>query len=181
MASDAPNKLKNLLPAHEIVALLVARGCNNSEIAEATGYNASYVWRIRNEVPGFPALVSEFKRDIQERVIEDTVDAVTRLNNKVPVMLDNLEELALREPRAGVRLRATQDWLDRAPDSPKRIQRAEVSEERTIIFGMTQVQNMKAALSDVGADEVVDLLEGTDYEKLPMLNAPDQVVDADEL
>lgn len=180
MSSDAPRTIQTLLPAHEIVALLVARGCSNAEIADATGYNPNYVWRIKNEVPGFPALVDEFKREIQERTIEDTVDAITMFNRRVPTMVNNLEDLALRANKEGVRLRATMDWLDRAPDAPKRVQRSEHQEERKIVFGITQVSNMKAALADVGADEVVDLLEGTDYEELPAIAEQGSVINIDE-
>jgi len=160
---DAP-KTKEMKPAYEIVALLVARGCSNAEVSEATGYNANYVWRIKNEVEGFDLLVSDFKRDIQQRTIEGTVDILTKFNSKVPLMADNLEDLALRANKEGVRLRATMDWLDRAPDAPKRVHRQENLDEHKIIFGVQQVENMKAALTDVGADEVVDLLEGDDYQ-----------------
>lgn len=172
---DAP-KPKSMTPAYEIVALLVARGCSNAEISDATGYNANYVWRIKNEVEGFDLLVAEFKREIQQRTIEETVDAVTRFNRKVPLMTDNLEELALRANKEGVRLRATMDWLDRAPDAPKRVHRQENLDEHKIIFGVQQVDNMKAALLDVGADQVVDLLEGEDFQ----VTDPNQVINVDD-
>ena len=156
-------KIQGMKEAYEIVALLVARGCSNSEISEATGYNANYVWRIKTEVKGFDALVANFKHEIQQRLIDETVDAATMFNRKVPVMVDNLEDLALTANKEGVRLRATMDWLDRAPDEPKRDHRQENLDEHKIIFGVQQVDNMKKALSHIGADEVVDLLEGEDF------------------
>jgi transcriptional regulator with XRE-family HTH domain len=163
-APTEPRKIKNFKSAHEIVALLEARGCSDAEIAEATGYSNNYIWRIRNELPEYALALSDFKREIQERVIDDTADAITKFNSKVPVMIDNLENLALRANKEGVQLKATTDWLDRAPDAPKRVSREEHSEERKIVFSIQQSENMKDALVDIGADEVVELLEGEGFE-----------------
>ena len=156
-------KLKTLKNSHEIVALLDARGCSVPEISDATGYAKNHIWRIQNEIDEYKVLVAEFKRQIQEQVIDGTADSINAWNSKVPVMRDNLEELALRASKAGVRLSATKDWLDRAPDAPKRAIREEHVEERKIIFSVQQVDNMKAGHIDVGKAEIVDLLEGEDY------------------
>ena len=163
-APNLPRKIKNWKNAYDIVALLDARGCSDAEIADATGYSNNYIWRIKNELPDYPVVVGEFKREIAERVIDDTADAITMFNSKVPTMINNLEGLALDANKEGVRLRATMDWLDRAPDSPKRVSRQENTEERKIVFSVQNVENMQAALIDVGADEVVDLLEGEGFE-----------------
>jgi predicted RecB family endonuclease len=146
-----------------MVALMDAEGCSAREIAEALGYSPNHVWRIQNCLPGYRVLVDDLKHKIQERYVEEVVDAVTKLNSKVPVMIDNLENLALSAKRDGVRLSATKDWLDRAPDAPKRAVREEHVEERKIIFTLANVENMKSALEDVGKAKVVELLEGEDY------------------
>ena len=153
-------------PMYEIVALLEARGCTDVEIAEATGYNYQQIGRIRNEADGYAVAVSEYKREIAERLIDESVDLFSRFNAKVPIMTDNLENLALRADKEGVRLKATQDWLDRAPDAPKRVQRQESFEQKSIMLGIRAVDNMKAALIDVGAGEIIDLLEGEDFKML---------------
>lgn len=178
MTAPTTRKIQNLKPAHEIVALLEARGCSIAEIAEATGYSYNYVWRIRTEIPEYKVVLSEIKREIKERVVEDTADAISMLNAKVPTMIDNLEDLALAAGKEGVRLRATMDWLDRAPDAPKRVQRQENSEERKIIFSVQQVENMKLAAGDIGASDIVDLIEGQDY--LPEPEPSANVINVDE-
>jgi hypothetical protein len=156
-------KLKTLKNSHEIIALLDARGCSDPEISDATGYAVNHIWRIRNELPEYKVLLSEIKRQIQEQVIDNTADSINAWNARVPVMRDNLEDLALRANKEGVRLSATRDWLDRAPDAPKRVIKEESTQERKIIFSVQQVDNMKAGLIDVGKAEIVDLLEGEDY------------------
>lgn len=163
MVAPTNRKIQNLKPAHEIVALLEARGCTITEIAEATGYNYNYIFRIRSEVNEYPMVLAEFKREIQSQVVEKTANAITMLNSKVPKMIDNLEALALTANKEGVQLRATMDWLDRAPDAPKRVTKEEHTEERKIIFSLQQAENIKGALMDVGASDVVDLLEGEDF------------------
>jgi hypothetical protein len=166
-------------PMYEIVALLEARGCTDAEIASATGYGANHIWSIRNEAEGYGAAVAEYKREIAERLISESVDVLSRFNAKVPIMTDNLEDLALRADKEGVRLKATQDWLDRAPDAPKRVQRQESFEQKSIMLGVRAVDNMKAALVDVGAGEIIDLLDGEDFK---MLEEPEtsNVVNVDD-
>ena len=156
-------KLKTLKNSHEIVALLDARGCKITEIEEATGYSYNHIWRIQNEIPQYKVLVTDLKKQIQDQVVAGTVDNITRFNSKVPIMTDNLEELALYAKKAGVRLSATKDWLDRAPDAPKRVSKQEHTEERKIIFSVAVSDNIRAALADVGQTDVVELLEGEDY------------------
>jgi hypothetical protein len=163
MPWESIQPLQQLKPAHEIVAMLEARGCNDTEICEATGYSMGHISRIRHNAPGYAVCVSEFKNEIQGKAIDETVDAIDRFNGMVPKMADNIENLALHANKEGVRLRATMDILDRAPDAPKRVHRQENLEERKIIFGVQVVENMRKALTDVGADEVVDLLEGEDF------------------
>jgi hypothetical protein len=162
-APTEPRKIKNWKNSYDIVALMDARGAPPSEIAEATNYTPNYIWRIQNELPQYPGVMADFKREIQERIIDETVDAVNMFNRKVPKMIDNLEDLALNADKEGIRLRGTMDWLDRAPDAPKRVSRQENTEERKIIFSLQQVDNMRAALIDVGETEVLELLEGEDY------------------
>jgi len=176
MVAPTNRKLQNLKPAHEIVALLEARGCTFSEIADATGYAYNYIFRIRSEVPGYQQLVAEFKREIQERVIDQTADAITMFNSKVPAMVNNLETLALGAYKEGVRLRATMDWLDRAPDAPKRVAREEHTEERKIVFSIQQADNIRNAMLDVGREDVLNLLEGRDFE----VNPESEVIDVDD-
>ena len=159
----ASSTLKSMKPMYEIVAMLEARGCGDTEIAEATGFSMGHIWKIRTQAEGYAISVSEYKRDIAERMADESADIFSRFNAKVPIMTDNLEDLALRADKEGIRLRATQDWLDRAPDAPKRIQRTESFEEKSIMLGVRAVDNMKAALIDVGASDVVDLLEGEDF------------------
>lgn len=165
-------------PMYEIVALLEARGCSDAEIAEATGYTYGHIWNIRNQAEGYPAALSEYKRDIAERMADESADIFSRFNAKVPIMTDNLEELALRADKEGIRLRATQDWLDRSPDAPKRVQRSETFEEKSIMLGIRAVDNMKAALIDVGASDVVELLEGEDFTMFD--EEPDNVISVDD-
>jgi len=162
-APTAPRKIKNWKNAYDIIALMDARGCPPKEISEATGYNANYIWRIQNELPQYPAVLAEFKREIHERIIDNTVDAVTMFNDEVPVMVENLKNLALNAKKEGTQLSATQDWLDRAPDAPKRVSKQEHTEERKIIFSVAVSDNIRAALADVGQTDVVELLEGEDY------------------
>jgi hypothetical protein len=177
--TEAPipaRKIKNWKNSYDIVALMDARGAPPSEIAEATGYAPNYIWRIQNELPQYPSVVSDFKREIAERVVEDTADAITMFNRKVPDMINNLEDLALNANKEGVQLRATMDWLDRAPDAPKRVSRQENTEERKIIFSLQQTENVRAALIDVGEAEVLELFEGEDYticESQNVLNVDD--------
>lgn len=159
----ASNEMK---PMYEIVALLEARGCTDTEIAEATGYHLNHIGNIRREATNYAMTVSEFKREIQSKLVDECADIFSMYNSKVPIMTQNLEELALRAQKENVRLKATQDWLDRAPDAPKRATRTESFEEKSIMLGIRAVDNMKAALIDVGASEVVDLLEGEDFSLL---------------
>lgn len=158
---------ERMTPAYEMVALLEARGCTNQEIADATGYNPNYIWRIKNEVEGYATLVADFKREIQDRMIEEHVDNMTRMNREVPSVIDHLKYLCFSARKEGTQLRAMQDWLDRASDAPKRIQRSENLDQRTIMIGFQQVENVRAALTDIGAEDVVELWEGEDYVALP--------------
>jgi len=172
------NATRKMTPAYETVALLVARGLRNAQISDVTGYHPNYVWRIKTETEGFDALVAEFKREIQDNMIDEAADISRVFNDEVVGMAENLKSLAYTAQKEGIRLNATKDWLDRAPDAPKRIQRNETSEEHKIIFGLTQVENMKAALVDVGESETVELLEGIDYEEQSVEKG--NVVNADE-
>jgi len=179
----APKKkhTRPMKPTYEHVALLHARGAPDREIAEVMGLSPGYVWRVRNETEGFDALVTEFKREIQERLIQETVDAAAMLNRRVPTMVNNLEDIALRGDKESNRLKATQDWLDRAPDAPKRISRSEIQEDRNIVLTLRQVDNIKEALMDVGADDVLELIEGEDFSEIaPPADGP-VVINADEL
>ena len=112
MAWNEASTLQTLKSAHENIALLEAKGCNDTQICEVTGYSMAHISRIRNNAPGYAVLLSE---------------------------------------------------LDRAPEAPKRVHRQENLEEHKIIFGVQTVDNMKKALTHVGADEVIDLLEGEDF------------------
>lgn len=172
---------KEMKPAYEVIALLEARGLRDREISDATGYNANYIWRIRNETPGYAATVSDFRKEVKERVLDSVANIAEVYNDQVPAMTDNLKELALNGQKEGIRLRATQDWLDRAPKAPKRISRNEQAIEHSIIFSVKQIDNMKSALADVGQDDVVDLLAGEGYEELAY-TAPEEpsVINLDE-
>jgi len=165
-------------PMYEIVAMLEARGCRDAEIAEATGFTIAHIYNIRSQSEGYALSVSEYKRDIAERMADESADIFSRFNAKVPAMTDNLEHLALRSQKEAIRLKATQDWLDRSPDAPKRIHRTESFEEKSIMLGIRAVDNMKAALTDVGASDVVDLLEGEDFTMFD--EEPQNVISVDD-
>jgi len=163
---------------YEIVAMLEARGCRDAEIAEATGFTVAHIYNIRSQAEGYSLSVSEYKRDIAEKMTDESVDIFSRFNAKIPIMTDNLEDLALRSEKEQIRLKATQDWLDRAPDAPKRIHRSEVFEEKSIMLGIRAIDNMKAALIDVGASDVVDLIDGEDFTVFD--EEPENVISVDD-
>ncbi len=173
---------KEMKPAYEIIALMEARGMRDREISDATGYNANYIWRIRNETEGYAAALADFKKEIHDRTIDAVANIAEVFNEHVPVMAQELRTIALHGQKEETRLRAVQDWLDRAPKAPKRISRNEQAIEHSIIFSGKQIVNMKAALTDVGSDEVVELLEGSGYEEVAF-EAPEepQVINLDEV
>lgn len=165
MASSGPPD--RLAPRHELIALLIAAGKTNVEIARAVGVTANRISTIRQS-PLMAEAVRHAQRYILDRVTQDVAE---RLNGEAGPTLDRLVQLRDTAEEERVRLGAANSLADRISSLSRRT----VTEgEATIrvLFGAVEVRRMiTAALEDEGRTAAdLDDLDGDDGERVVPLS-----------
>jgi len=146
------------------VALLDATGLKSEEIALQTGYSVDTISRLRQN-PLYVLRRDEFRRQIEQGIIERAIDLGRKFDLEAHKAFETLRQLCKSADSDAVRLNAAKDILDRAPNAPKARKITESPGQVGLILqiGAPVVEGMKEALSDVGENDVLELIEGKDY------------------
>ena len=161
-----PSSLQSTLtPKQAYAAFCVASGMTNEEAGKTAGYAASRISILKNQNESFIAKVDEFRKEIEERLLNNT-NLVEMFNREAPRAFETLKELHSMAENENVRLGAARDILDRAPIAPKTIK---VNEGNSaggtfIQLSLKETENIMETLESVGEGDVIELLEGGDGE-----------------
>jgi len=158
-------EVKNLTPLSardQKMALLEAMGKTTAELREIYDLSPQGLYKVRSQHE-YKVLVAELRREVQDRTIDREVFLITRFNQLAPDAVDTIEDIMRGGEKDSDRLKASEMVLDRAPDAPKALRREESQTEEIVkvMFGVQNVEAMKAALEDIGDDDIVDLIDYT--------------------
>jgi hypothetical protein len=101
-------------------------------------------------------------RQIANRVTQDAADATMLFDQEIRPSVATLIEVR-DDPfgKGGDRVKAALGLLDRAPSAPRAKETKEV--QRFLLIPISQMRAIKAALSDEGEGEMIELVEGRDF------------------
>lgn len=156
-------ELSPLSARDQKMALMEAMGKTTAELREHFELSPQRLYVIRSKHE-YRVLVAELRREVRDRTIESqSEELIKRFNELAPGAIDTIEDVMFGAEKEGDRLKAAEMVLDRAPDAPKSVRREESQTEEIvkIMFGVQNVEAMKAALEDIGDEDVVDLIEYT--------------------
>lgn len=151
-----PEKLSE---RHELVALLDAKGVNNTEIARLLGFAREYISVIKRH-PHYQILLQRFKGELQEKVLDRTADLLAAFNEESMNAFGTLKDIHRDSDQKGsTRVAAAEAILDRSAWAPRK--RGDQVDQRgtVIVLGVKTVNNMRSALDDIEDRETVDLIE----------------------
>lgn len=147
MSSDSPETLND---RHRLMAYMVASGKTNVEIATRLNCGANRISKIKSSSL-FKMLVNELRREIAERVVEQTADLATTFDRGAPRMAEELYNLGIGAEMENVQLGAIKDWLDRAPSAPKARKVVEMDQRGVVLqISAAAFENMVDAAQEVG-------------------------------
>lgn len=153
--NGAPEKLSS---RHLVMALMIAAGWRQKDIAAKLGYTQNRVSIICSS-PLFRVQVDRLQKELRESTVADVVHRIaTEAGPSMNVMVE-LRDHALNE---NVRLGAAKDILDRNP----RIARvSKVEEDRTlkISFGAPELRQMFGAMLEDEGKPVPSVIETTAF------------------
>lgn len=138
VAGGPPERLNN---RHLLMALMVAAGWRQKDIAAKLGFNPNRVSIICGS-PLFKAQVQNLQRELRESTVADVVHRIaTEAGPSLDVMVE-LRDHAQAEP---VRLSAAKDILDRNPKLA-RVSKVEGESSLRVSFGAPELRQMFGAL-----------------------------------
>jgi hypothetical protein len=165
LSNPVPEKLNN---KHKLAALLDARGeMNAKEIAETVGLHQSRLSVVRNKSIQYKLLVEKYRAELVDRTLDASAELLSDFNRAAPGAFKSIDSIHKDTgARDGARVAAAREILDRAPIAPKK--RTEESSEGGvhIHLGVQKITNIRAALEDVEDHDIIELLEGEDYEEV---------------
>jgi hypothetical protein len=128
---------------------------------------SGYVWRLKQREE-YRELVGEFHAEIARKYVENSTDMVGLFNEQIgPSVATMIEIRDNRGEKAGDRLKASKEFLDRAPEAPKARREME-SQGIVISIPISTMDGMKQALLEEGTKEdkeILELVEGKDWEE----------------
>jgi hypothetical protein len=148
-------------------ALMEASGFRVREIDEKLGKKPGYVYRLRQKEE-YREAVREYHAEIARKYVEKSTDLVGLFNEQIgPSVATLIEVRDNRESKAGDRIKASREFLDRAPLAPKA--RREMDEKHLVIsIPVSTMEGMKRALLEEGTvedKEILELVEGKDWKR----------------
>jgi hypothetical protein len=151
----------------KLAALLEANGLRPAEIESKLEMKSGYVWRLKQREE-YRELVGEFHAEIARKYVENSTDMVGLFNEQIgPSVATMIEIRDNRGEKAGDRLKASKEFLDRAPEAPKARREME-SQGIVISIPISTMDGMKQALLEEGTKEdkeILELVEGKDWEE----------------
>jgi len=131
------------------------------ELAEHFGRSQPWLLSVRGK-PEYQFLVKDMLRQIANRVTQDAADATMLFDQEIRPSVATLIEVR-DDPfgKGGDRVKAALGLLDRAPSAPRAKETKEV--QRVLSIPISQMRAIKAALSDEGEGEMIELVEGRDF------------------
>ena len=156
----------NLDYSARLAALLEASGFRPKEIESKLGKSHGYVYQLRQKVE-YRDLVGENHAEIARRYVDGAADVVGLFNEQIrPSVATLIEVRDNRAEKASDRLKASKEFLDRAPEAPKARREME-SQGIVISIPVSTMDGMKKALLEEGTVEdleILELVEGKDWE-----------------
>jgi hypothetical protein len=141
MMEGAPTKLS---PRHRLLALMIAAGHTNRDIATTLGYSESRISVIRSS-PFFQALVEDCVGDIRNRGAQSVVEEII-LEGRASVR--RLRELRDQGDELAVARAAADSLLDRNPQTAKHSHREENREIR-VTWGPETLAAMQSGMKEI--------------------------------
>ena len=161
-----PNIPKTLNNKHKIAAMLEARGqLSRAEIAEYVDLTVARMMIVRRS-PDYKALVVHHQKEIEERHYDAAANLQSKFDEEAPEAFKTLASLNEKADRDTTRLGAAKELLDRSSIAPsKQVIQGETGGV-VIQIGIKKLEQIYAALEDVGDCETIQLLE-EEYEEVP--------------
>lgn len=173
-------------PSGVIAAYLEATGrFSAKEIADRVGESPEWLFGIRVK-PGYKLQYTQALKEIVRKSCEGADDFGDLLDREIADSIATLVEIRDNVfNSANARLKASDAILSRAPKAPKPQQLVE--QQHTVIhIPLAQLDGIKKGLVEEGQQDLIDLIEGEDFEEVggaeqPLLEAPReaQVVEFD--
>ncbi len=150
-----------------MVAMMDASGLKPQEIADQIGISKSYVYGMRmNE--DYREAVGDYHQLIARKYVEGATDIVGMFNEQIgPSVATMIEVRDNRNNKPGDRLKASKEFLDRAPEAPK-ARRDREAESLVISIPVSTMEGMKRALLEEGTREdreILELVEGEGWKE----------------
>ena len=165
---------KELSRKHKIAALLEARGeLSVSDIADEIGLQKGTLYQVRT-MPEYKLLREHYQRELAERTLDESAELLSKFNREAPNAFETLASLHKRADRDSVRRQAAVDILERATVAPSR--RSDTGSRDsgiTIQIGVQTLNRIESALSDVGDNETIALIEADKDATSPSYVKPD--------
>lgn len=164
------NGLVNLSPRHILAAHMLASGCSLEETAAETHFHVTTLKSYKASEEVFKNKIQEIRAQVEKALIQQTINLAIRYDGLAhkatdiseQILNDATDDIDRRHGTATTNI--IKDVMDRAPNSPKSRKFIEGTQAQLIIqLGMKAVEGIKEALSDVGDEDVVELIEGPDY------------------
>ena len=149
----------------KLCALMEAMRLSVEEIAAQTGWPVSWIWTIRGK-PEYHIMIERCIHMVAERIVCDAEDIDELFDSQVRPSTQALIEVRDNPfTKAGDRIKAATEFLNRAQAAPKAKQ---ITEDRRIIVNLplSELKNMQKALQEHGEPEdieVFELLEGEGF------------------
>ncbi len=172
--------LTKLSATHEQIAFMEALGQKPMAIAEKVGLNIGSVHRIKTD-PLYKVFLADVKREIRERAIATGVDLVERFNMEAPGAAETLFDLHANAEKAGDRIKAAVEVLDRSTEAPQPRRIIDNREEGGLHIHIpgTAMKGIAKALTDTGHEDTLELLEQSPNEFAPANVPEDQPSDSE--
>lgn len=147
-ATGGGSRIDSLNSKHMLLALGVAAGKTNRELAEALDYNEQYVSQVKAS-PLFQAQLLRLQKDMTERTMSDVVG---RIIGEADRSVDVLVELRDHAENEHVRLHSATEFLDRNP-ATRKVQKTESESVTKIVFSADDVRRMVQARAEAALPE----------------------------
>ena len=164
------NTITNLSPRHILAAHMFAAGDSCEIVAAETGFAAATLRSYKSNETLFVQKIQEIRAQVEIALTQNTINLALRYDGLAhkatdvseQILKDASESVELRHGTATVNI--IKDVMDRAPNSPKSHKFIEGAQAQLIIqLGTKAVDNINEALKDIGRGDVVELIEGDDY------------------
>ena len=168
-------QLEKLNSRHMVIAYLDVAGKTSKEIAKATGYHRNYVNNVRR-TDVYQLALSELRSEVEDRVVQSASDLTSRFRKGADRAVDAMEELIRDDDPdlpvpPSTRLKAAVEWLNRSPNAPRPSQDGTNRGGVHFHFSQRITQNVRDALSDVGRDDLLEVMDA-EYEEVEQEQLP---------